>query len=213
MGCSAGRQVKLLRPEYAGHAEGLARFRAEERRAARLTHPGIVQVYDYGRDPAGLPLLVMELSMGRRWPACWPGPDVRVPGAGHDRPGGRRAGHGACGGQVHRDIKPAILLLAPGSIVKITTSGSHPRRGRPADPGQDAGVHARLPGQPCQPCQDHPPGPRQPAGGLLHRPRQAHDRTRIVRYPAGLQPHRPRRHAMLARRSGGVSLPARWWPC
>jgi serine/threonine-protein kinase len=38
--------VKLLRPEYAGHAETLARFRAEARHAAQLAHPGIVQVYD-----------------------------------------------------------------------------------------------------------------------------------------------------------------------
>src|SRR6266700_4459719 len=39
--------VKLLRPEYAQHRETLARFRAEARHAAGITHPGIAQVYDY----------------------------------------------------------------------------------------------------------------------------------------------------------------------
>ncbi len=42
--------VKLLRSEYAGHAEILARFQAEARHASMLAHPGIVQVYDYGQD-------------------------------------------------------------------------------------------------------------------------------------------------------------------
>ena len=41
--------VKLLRPEYAEHPEMLARFEAEARHAASLTHPGIAQVYDYGK--------------------------------------------------------------------------------------------------------------------------------------------------------------------
>ncbi len=39
--------VKLLRPECAQHPETLARFRAEARHAAGITHPGIAQVYDY----------------------------------------------------------------------------------------------------------------------------------------------------------------------
>src|SRR5215471_21261924 len=54
--------VKLLRPEYAEHPKTLARFRAEARHAAGITHPGIAQVYDYGEDPQ--PYLVMELVNG-----------------------------------------------------------------------------------------------------------------------------------------------------
>src|SRR6516225_8583873 len=69
-----GVAVKLLRPEYAGDDETLARFRAEARHAAQLVHPGIVQVYDYGlagpegvygiAGPEGVPFLVMELVDG-----------------------------------------------------------------------------------------------------------------------------------------------------
>src|SRR5689334_11788981 len=54
--------VKLLRGEYTQHPETLARFRAEARHAAGVSHPGIAQVYDYGED--GQPFLIMELVGG-----------------------------------------------------------------------------------------------------------------------------------------------------
>lgn len=122
-----GREVavKLLRSEYTGHAETLARFRAEARHAGRLAHPGIVQIYDYGWDPrAGVPFLVMELVHG---------PSLAVELAGGPRPpswaadvigqvaAALAAAHAM--GLVHRDIKPANLLLAPGGVVKITDFG------------------------------------------------------------------------------------------
>ena len=69
--------VKLLRPEYAQHPETLARFAAEARHTASLTHPGIAQVYDYGEAGAAeSPYLVMELvdgpSLARVLAACRP---------------------------------------------------------------------------------------------------------------------------------------------
>ena len=54
--------VKLLRPEYAGNGEMLARFRAEARYAALVCHPGVVPVYDYG--PVG-PGAAAYLPAGR----------------------------------------------------------------------------------------------------------------------------------------------------
>ena len=57
--------VKLLRAEYAGHAEILARFRAEARHAGSVSHPAIAQIHDYGEpEPPQRPYLVMEA--GRR---------------------------------------------------------------------------------------------------------------------------------------------------
>src|SRR5260370_29899335 len=57
--------VKLLREEYAQHPETLARFRAEARHTAALSHPGIAQVYDYDdAGPGQPPFLVMELVNG-----------------------------------------------------------------------------------------------------------------------------------------------------
>lgn len=116
--------VKLLRPEYAQHPETLARFRAEARHAASVTHPGIAQVYDYGEAGADSPYLVMELVDGPSLAGVLatgpldPGDtmDVLAQAAA-----GLAAAHAA--GLVHRDIKPANLLVGPDGQVKITDFG------------------------------------------------------------------------------------------
>jgi len=117
--------VKLLRPEYAQHPETLVRFEAEARHAASVTHPGIAQVYDYAEaGPAESPYLVMELVDGPS--LAWvlaSGPlepayamDVLAQAAA-----GLEAAHTA--GLVHRDVKPANLVVGPGNQVKITDFG------------------------------------------------------------------------------------------
>ena len=117
--------VKLLRPEYAQHPETLARFAAEARHTASLTHPGIAQVYDYGEAGAAeSPYLVMELVDGPSLAGVLAaGPlepcyamDVLAQAAA-----GLEAAHAA--GLVHRDVKPANLLVGPDNQVKITDFG------------------------------------------------------------------------------------------
>ena len=44
--------VKILRREYADDPTFLARFRAEARHTAGLSHPGIAAVYDFGEGDA-----------------------------------------------------------------------------------------------------------------------------------------------------------------
>lgn len=117
--------VKMLRPEYAGHPDTLARFEAEARLAGSLSHPGIAHVYDYGdADPPHPPFLVMEVVDGPSLAGILTaGPldaattmDVVAQAAA-----GLAAAHEA--GLVHRDIKPANLLLGPGRQLKITDFG------------------------------------------------------------------------------------------
>ena len=59
--------VKLLSAVHAGDEQFRARFRAEARYAAGLSHPGIARVFDYGESsPLGGPYLVMELVSGEQ---------------------------------------------------------------------------------------------------------------------------------------------------
>ncbi len=117
--------VKLLRAEYAGHAETLARFRAEARHAGALTHPAIARVYDYGETGHGHPpYLVMELVEGPALTAVLsrgPLDAARTMDVICQVAAGLEAAHSA--GLVHRDIKPGNLLIGPGGHVKITDFG------------------------------------------------------------------------------------------
>src|SRR3954471_7733584 len=56
--------VKLLTRESAGNPEALARFRREAEVTAKLAHPHIVQVADFGATDEGDPYLIMEYLDG-----------------------------------------------------------------------------------------------------------------------------------------------------
>lgn len=60
-----GREVaiKIIRPQFATHAEFIHRFEAEARSIARMTHPHVVPLIDYWRDLDGA-YLVMPLMIG-----------------------------------------------------------------------------------------------------------------------------------------------------
>ena len=55
--------LKLLRAERVGNQTARARFLREGRAAARLRHPGVVEIFDVGEE-RGRPYLVMELLQG-----------------------------------------------------------------------------------------------------------------------------------------------------
>src|SRR4030095_4149671 len=56
--------VKILLPSLLEEAGFTERFRVEARTMATITHPGVVDVYDYGSDPAVGAYLVMEYVEG-----------------------------------------------------------------------------------------------------------------------------------------------------
>ena len=117
--------IKLMYPRHAGQGEAVARFRAEARHAAALSHENIAQVYDYGEAASGQPpYLVMELVTGTSLEAVLAGGPLdaaRTMDIVAQTAAGLRAAHAA--GMVHRDVKPGNLLLSSGGSVKITDFG------------------------------------------------------------------------------------------
>lgn len=104
------------------------RFRREAASAARIQHPNVVQIFDYGTDPElELDFIVMELMRGRdlkealRERKLTLAESLRILA---DAARGVAAGHRA--GIVHRDVKPAnVFLVGDGDIdgVKILDFG------------------------------------------------------------------------------------------
>jgi serine/threonine-protein kinase len=117
--------IKLLDLADAHGGEALTRFRAEAQHAGRLSHENIARVYDYADpEPPQPPFLVMELVAGPSLAgalASGPLDPVRSLDIVAQVAAGLSAAHRA--GLVHRDVKPANLLLAPGGLVKITDFG------------------------------------------------------------------------------------------
>ncbi|HEY9681468.1 MAG TPA: protein kinase [Oculatellaceae cyanobacterium] len=56
--------LKLLNPDFLPNVQSQARFRAEAQNIARLTHPNIVTIYDFGISSNSVPYLVMEYLNG-----------------------------------------------------------------------------------------------------------------------------------------------------
>jgi serine/threonine-protein kinase len=116
--------IKILKPEYMGDPGFLERFRTEARLAAKVSHEGIADVYDYGED-SGNAYLVMELVPGESLATILDREKSLAPNRVLDIVSQTaRALHEAhMAGLVHRDIKPGNLLITPNGEVKITDFG------------------------------------------------------------------------------------------
>ena len=149
-----GRPVTLRLLRRARTADA-GRFLAAARHAARLRHPGIVRVYDYGQagaesipflvtEPAGVTSLATVIPTGPLEPAWVLAVIGQVTSA-------LAAAHAA--GLVHQDINPGNLLLAPGGAVKLTDFGSS-RVAEATTGGPGYLAPERTPGSPATPASD-----------------------------------------------------------
>ncbi|MGY1698271.1 serine/threonine protein kinase [Geodermatophilus sp. SYSU D00766] len=122
--------VKVLRSEYADDPVFLERFRCEARHAAALSHPNIAAVLDYGEsDDAGtgehLAYLVMELVDGAPLSELLAVDGPLEPDAALSvlRQTAAALSEAHRAGLVHRDVKPANILVRPDGRVKLTDFG------------------------------------------------------------------------------------------
>jgi hypothetical protein len=123
--------IKVLAAAIAGHADFRERFEREARAVAALSHPNIVQVYDFG-DVDGLYYMVMEYiggsDLAQHLAERGPLPLAEVQPLAHDIAAALDYAHGR--GVIHRDIKPSNVMLRNGGavladfgIAKVLASG------------------------------------------------------------------------------------------
>ncbi|GAA2760107.1 hypothetical protein GCM10009872_54680 [Actinopolymorpha rutila] len=120
--------VKILRCHFAAEPEFLARFRREAQLAAALNHPSIVAVYDTGTDHHGeveVPFIVMEHIEGRTLKEMVAEDSPIRPDRGLEIIvevlDALQASHRH--GIVHRDVKPANIMVTTSGAVKVMDFG------------------------------------------------------------------------------------------
>ncbi|MFU8803813.1 MAG: serine/threonine-protein kinase, partial [Bradymonadaceae bacterium] len=140
--------IKVMTAQKAREARFSEAFRHEVRSVARLSHPGIVRVFEHGTIPGqtalasqgllmpGSPYLVMELAMGTLEeiePAALDWEQQRTILIGLLD----ALAHAHARGVIHRDIKPANVLIVPepsGPRLKLSDFGlARPRENHPSE--------------------------------------------------------------------------------
>ena len=116
--------LKVLFPELSVDRAFVERFRREAQNAAKLSHPNIVPVFDWGED-AGSYFIVMEYIDGRALSAVLresgPLEPVRAADIAAQVAAGLASAHRH--GVVHRDMKPGNVLITDDGQVKVTDFG------------------------------------------------------------------------------------------
>src|SRR3712207_5346284 len=132
--------IKMLLPELVSDPLALERFRREALAAARLNHPNVAGVYDFGTLPGGESYIVMELAegetLGGRIAAAGALPLREAVSIARQVADGVESAHR--GGVIHRDLKPSNIVVtrddrgAP--FVKVLDFGVAKLKGKATGP-------------------------------------------------------------------------------
>jgi beta-lactam-binding protein with PASTA domain/tRNA A-37 threonylcarbamoyl transferase component Bud32 len=116
--------IKVLREQYAADDDFVRRFSYEAQAAAKLSHPNIVSVYDFGSEDHAY-FIVMELidgeTLAEQIAAEHLIPEPVAVDYAIQIASGLAYAHRQ--GLLHRDIKPANILITKDDVVKISDFG------------------------------------------------------------------------------------------
>ena len=145
--------IKVMVGRLFGNRAALRRFEREARTSARLSHPNIVTIHDFGRLEGDGAYLVMEYLTGKSWRQQMIEEPIR-PAA--DLANGfvqlcRAIGAAHAAGVVHRDLKPENIMVTPqpGAVPLITVLDFGLAKAREPEPGKRSpeeqnGSHSSL---------------------------------------------------------------------
>src|SRR5262245_31166673 len=115
--------IKVLAPELANDLKALARFEREAMSVARLSHPNILTIYEFGRDGRQA-FVVMELIDGEDLRFRLARGPIRVQrGVGYALQIARALAAAHERGIIHRDLKPENVMITRDEHVKILDFG------------------------------------------------------------------------------------------
>lgn len=161
--------IKLVRADAIGDEGGVERLEREARAIAGLQHPNVVTIHDALRDGPDA-AIVMELvdggTLADRLRDEAPMPWRRAFAVAIDVGRGLQAAHDR--GLVHRDVKPANVLLSADGTVKVADFGI---AGAMAASTQTTTVRGSIPYLAPEQARGEPPDPRTDVyalGCVLH---------------------------------------------
>jgi len=116
--------IKVLHSHYSSDPAFVARFRQEAQAAANLSHPGIVNIYDWGQDGEAY-YIVMEYVHGADLKELvtkkGPVDPAKVAEYASQVCAALSVAHGY--DIIHRDIKPHNIVLTPSGSIKVMDFG------------------------------------------------------------------------------------------
>ena len=115
--------IKILPREFGNDPEFRASFETEAKAMAKLNHPNLIGVYDFGSID-GMPYIVMEYVDGSSlYHSAWGKVIAPEQAVALVKAICEGLGHAHENGVLHRDIKPANILLTPKAEPKIGDFG------------------------------------------------------------------------------------------
>src|SRR5262245_32206263 len=116
--------IKVLAPQWASHEQARERFAREARAAAQVRHENVIAIHAV-EEADGLPFLVMEyvpgVSLQQRLDHEGPLKLEDILHIGEQAAAGLAAAHAQ--DLIHRDVKPANILLDKAGKVRLTDFG------------------------------------------------------------------------------------------